>query len=174
MRRILLSAIAVSSLALAASAQTPGETIDMRQISEKGVGESIGTVSLSESNTGVVMTVDLKNLPPGEHGFHMHEKPNCDPAEKDGKMTAGEGAGPHYDPAATKSHKGPDGEGHLGDLPKFEVAADGTAKGELAAPRLKLADMKGRTLMIHEGGDTYSDEPPLGGGGARVACGIVQ
>jgi Cu-Zn family superoxide dismutase len=28
--------------------------------------------------------------------------------------------------------------------------------------------------MIHAGGDNYSDEPaPLGGGGARVACGVV-
>lgn len=28
--------------------------------------------------------------------------------------------------------------------------------------------------MVHEGGDNYSDDPkPLGGGGARVACGVV-
>ena len=28
--------------------------------------------------------------------------------------------------------------------------------------------------MIHSGGDNYSDEPKLGGGGARVACGVIE
>jgi hypothetical protein len=29
--------------------------------------------------------------------------------------------------------------------------------------------------MIHAGGDTYSDAPePLGGGGPRIACGVVK
>jgi hypothetical protein len=28
--------------------------------------------------------------------------------------------------------------------------------------------------MIHEGGDNYADAPkPLGGGGARIACGVI-
>ena len=30
-------------------------------------------------------------------------------------------------------------------------------------------------LMLHAGGDNYSDQPaPLGGGGARMACGVAQ
>jgi len=30
-----------------------------------------------------------------------------------------------------------------------------------------VADVKGRSIMIHAGGDNYSDQPaPLGGGGA--------
>ena len=44
----------------------------------------------------------------------------------------------------------------------------------LTAPALTLADVEGRTLMIHENGDNYSNEPkPLGGGGARIACGVI-
>jgi len=40
---------------------------------------------------------------------------------------------------------------------------------------LKVIDIKGRSLMIHAGGDNYSDMPvSLGGGGARVACGVVK
>jgi len=43
------------------------------------------------------------------------------------------------------------------------------------APRLKLADLPGRSLMVHAGGDNHADHPaPLGGGGARVACGVIQ
>lgn len=46
---------------------------------------------------------------------------------------------------------------------------------ELTAPRLTVVDARGKALMIHAGGDNYSDEPqPLGGGGGRVACGVVQ
>ncbi len=67
------------------------------------------------------------------------------------------------------------GKGHLGDLPVLTVGADGTASTAVTAPRLKMSDVKGRSLMIHAGGDNYSDQPaPLGGGGARVACGVVK
>ena len=83
-------------------------------------------------------------------------------------------AGGHYDPANTGKHLGPDGNGHLGDLPVLHVAADGTASRDSYAPRLKTTDLEGRSIMIHAGGDTYSDTPaPLGGGGARAACGVV-
>jgi Cu-Zn family superoxide dismutase len=44
----------------------------------------------------------------------------------------------------------------------------------LVAPRLRLADILGRSLIIHAGSDNFSDEPaPLGGGGARIACVII-
>jgi Cu-Zn family superoxide dismutase len=42
------------------------------------------------------------------------------------------------------------------------------------AQRLKTSDLAGRAITIHAGGDNYSDNPKkLGGGGARVACGVV-
>jgi Cu-Zn family superoxide dismutase len=42
------------------------------------------------------------------------------------------------------------------------------------APRLKLADLKGRSLMIHSGADNYFDAPEKnGGGGERIACGVM-
>jgi Cu-Zn family superoxide dismutase len=55
------------------------------------------------------------------------------------------------------------------------IATDGKANLPVLAPRLKVIDIKGRSLMIHAGGDNYSDMPvSLGGGGARVACGVVK
>ena len=70
---------------------------------------------------------------------------------------------------------GPKGQGHLGDLPKLVAAKDGSANVSLVAPRLKVADLKGRSLMVHESGDNYADDPkPLGGGGGRFACGVVN
>ncbi|MFQ5544838.1 MAG: superoxide dismutase family protein, partial [Acidiferrobacterales bacterium] len=67
------------------------------------------------------------------------------------------------------------GEGHLGDLPALYVDGDGNATYPILAPRLRVADLRGRSLMIHSGGDNYSDNPKkLGGGGARMACGVVK
>ncbi len=66
------------------------------------------------------------------------------------------------------------GTGHAGDLPALYVAADGTATNPVLAPRLNLSELKGRSLMIHAGGDNHADRPEkLGGGGARIACGVA-
>ena len=52
---------------------------------------------------------------------------------------------------------------------------DGTSSNPVLAPRLKtIAQIKGRALMIHAGGDNHSDMPtPLGGGGERLLCGVI-
>ena len=75
----------------------------------------------------------------------------------------------------TKQHLGPDGHGHLGDLPALNVLADGTVKTSFYMPKLTAEKIKNRAIVIHAGGDNYSDQPqPLGGGGERIACGIIQ
>jgi len=113
-------------------------------------------------------------LPAGLHGFHVHENPSCLPGEKDGKKVPALGAGGHLDPQKTGRHGYPWGDGHLGDLPPLYVGADGVANQPVLGPRLKLGDLKGRSLMVHAGGDNHADHPaPLGGGGARIVCGVV-
>jgi superoxide dismutase, Cu-Zn family len=60
-------------------------------------------------------------------------------------------------------------------MPVLTVDASGNATKGMIAPHLKVADVKGRSIMIHAGGDNYSDQPaPLGGGGARIACGVTK
>lgn len=150
-------------------------SVQMNLVGASGVGAPIGNVVISETQHGTVFTPALDGLPPGLHGFHVHEHPSCDPKEKDGKPVAALAAGGHYDPAGTKRHDTPWGDGHLGDLPALYVDESGKATYPVLAPRLKLADLKGRALMVHAGGDNHADHPAaLGGGGARVACGIVE
>ena len=146
--------------------------VPINKISEAGVGDKIGEASLSDSGKGVAFKFAVKGIPEGEHGFHVHEKGDCGPAMKDGKMTAGEAAGGHYDPNATHSHQGPEGAGHEGDAPKLNATADGIDQ-TVQAPRLQLSEIAGRTLVIHEGGDNYSDTPENGGGKGRIACGVI-
>lgn len=142
---------------------------------ESGVGEEVGTVTVADTQYGLLLTPSLMGLPPGIHGFHVHQNPACGPGEKDGKVVPGLAAGGHYDPANTGSHEGPYGEGHLGDLPPLYVGMDGSASTPILAPRLTVADAVGHSMMIHMDGDNFADMPaPLGGGGARLACGVIE
>lgn len=149
--------------------------IEIHKIDAKGVGMSIGTVTASSTPYGTLFTPDLKGLPTGLHGFHVHQKAECGPAEKDGKMVPGAGAGGHFDPNNTGMHRGPYQDGHLGDLPALYVDEKGMATHPELAPRIRVSDLKGHAVIIHAGGDNYSDEPAsLGGGGARIACGVFE
>jgi Cu-Zn family superoxide dismutase len=163
-------ALAAASPALAQKLSTP-----MALATPTGPGDSVGEITITEGRGGAMFHLRLHGLPPGPHGFHVHAMPSCAAGEKDGKPVPAGAAGAHLDPDKTGIHMGPAGMGHLGDLPFITVAADGTAKETLAAPRIKsLDDLKGHALMIHVGGDNYSDQPaPLGGGGARLACGVI-
>lgn len=161
--------------ALAAGAAFADYKVEVNRIDLKGVGEAIGTVTIAPAaGGGVTFTPDLKGLPPGPHGFHVHQFANCGAKEKDGKMEPGEMAGPHYDPDKTGTHTGPTGTGHKGDLPLLMVGADGTAKQAVTAKRLKIEELGNKSIVIHQGGDTYSEPPPSGGGGTRIACGLIE
>jgi Cu-Zn family superoxide dismutase len=171
--RILLALLACGAVAPAALADY---TVTMNAIDLKGVGDAVGTVAIhADPKGGVTLVPDLKGLPPGVHGFHVHDFANCGAKEKDGKLEPGELAGPHWDPDKAGKHGAPAGSGHRGDLPPLTVAADGTATKSIAAPRLELKDLRRKSLMIHQGGDNFSDQPkPNGGGGTRIACGVIE
>ncbi len=151
-----------------------GMTVDMYHISHEGTETKIGVMKIEGTSYGTLFTPNMSGLTPGLHGFHVHAVGDCRPLEKNGRKVAGLAAGGHYDPGKTKAHKGPYSDGHLGDLPALYVDASGTAVHPVLAPRLKPTDLAGRSLVIKGGGDNYADAPkPEGGGGARVACGVV-
>ncbi|MCC2644960.1 MAG: superoxide dismutase [Burkholderiales bacterium] len=132
----------------------------------------VGNIIALDSKYGLMFKPDITgvipDLSPGIHGFHVHENPSCD--------NLGMKAGGHLDPKKTKVHLGPyNSQGHLGDLPAVYVNTDGTIKLPVVAPRLTVKDILGHSLMIHNGGDNYSDDPkPLGGGGSRMICGVIK
>jgi Cu-Zn family superoxide dismutase len=157
-------------------AYAASETVTVNAIDANGIGKQIGTISLSDSPSGLQIAPQLAELPPGNHGFHIHTNPDCGPgAGPNGQPAAGMAAGGHFDPVNTGKHLGPLGEGHKGDMPVLTVDANGKATVTITAPHLTVADVKGHSVMIHAGGDNYSDQPaPLGGGGARIACGVAK
>ncbi|HEM8300257.1 TPA: superoxide dismutase family protein [Providencia stuartii] len=167
----------LAGLLTAFAANAAETTVVLKEATPQGEGKAIGEVVISETDYGLLFTSKLAGLEAGIHGFHLHENPSCEPAEKDGKSVPALKAGGHMDPAKTGVHKGPyDNTGHLGDLPGLVVDAKGNADYAVLAPRLKtLKEIENRALMVHAGGDNYSDHPEaLGGGGARMACGVIK
>ncbi len=169
--------IALAAAMPAAALAQAQYKVQMNAIDIRGEGTSLGTITIIEGTPGgaVVLKPDLKGLPPGAHGFHLHEFANCGAKEKDGKMSPGEMAGGHWDPDKAGKHGAPSGGGHRGDMPVLLAGANGAATQVVAAPKLKLADFRNKALMIHAGGDNHADQPqPNGGGGERIACGVVE
>lgn len=175
MRAVPIAALALM-LGTAGPALAAKLTVTMNAIDATGIGQPIGTIEAHDTRQGLALTPKLSGLPAGPHGIHVHQNGDCGPKEQDGKPVAGLAAGGHFDPHASGKHKGPwQPGGHAGDLPALAVNGDGSASETLVAPHLKLADIKGRAIVIHAGADNYADEPkPLGGGGPRIACGVVK
>ena len=176
MKKVLVTVVVGTFLLLTVGSGYAGDmVIQINLLTDQGIGKNIGSVTVKDSQYGLLLIPNLSSLSPGLHGFHVHQNADCAAVMKDNKPMVGMAAGGHYDPAGTGKHEGPYGGGHLGDLPVLYVAADGTAALPVLAPRLRTAELEHHSLMIHAGGDNYSDMPaPLGGGGARIACGVIK
>jgi len=171
---LILSVVLIAAAVIAIAAASSDMVIDMHYVTDQGTGKKIGTITAEQTPYGTLFRPEISGLSPGMHGFHVHAEGSCGPMEKNGHMVPGLAAGGHYDPKGTGSHQGPYGKGHLGDLPALYADKSGKVTLPVLAPRIRLNDLKGHALIIHAGGDNYSDNPkPLGGGGARIACGIA-
>jgi Cu-Zn family superoxide dismutase len=171
-----LAMVALATMMIALPALAADLTVTMKKATQDGTGETLGTVTVSNTDGGAAFKLALHGLRPGPHGFIVHENADCGPTFINGVRIPAGAAGSPLDPENIGKHEGPTGEGYLGDLPVLVVEADGTATQTLTAPRIKNIDvLKGHALIVHIGGDNYSDSPSLLGGSAgRFACGLVE
>jgi Cu-Zn family superoxide dismutase len=184
MRRLLAIFTAAAAVTAAPVAAAPvgvhAKQLTMYAHMRDRQGESVGTVRLVEVAGGTQMSISVDGLPQGKHGFHIHAGTVCGPSadKATGKTVAFGAAGKHFDPMATNKHRGPDGGGHAGDLPNIDVDADGQGALTYFDKNVTLSpgprSIAGKAIVIHAKEDNYTDAPPVGGSGARIACGIVE
>lgn len=173
MKKILFTAFLLTS---ACCLNRPSVVSEIYLLSAEGGTQKIGSVQMTETLEGMLFEVDLEGIPMGEHGFHIHENASCLPLEnKNGDLILAGKAGAHYDPQKTNRHLGPYKSGHKGDLPLLVADYKGRVQTKFYRHGLTLKELKNKSLVIHKGGDNYQDKPlPQGGGGERIACGVIN
>jgi Cu-Zn family superoxide dismutase len=128
-----------------------------------------GTVTFTEVADGVQVQAEITGLPPGNHGFHVHEFGDCSAADASS-------AGAHFNPTH-EPHGGPDAaERHVGDMGNVQADASGKAKLEYVDHQISLTNDQrsviGRSVIVHAKADDLKSQP-AGDSGARVACGVI-
>jgi len=169
-RPLLWIAALVVSVAAVGSAQTaPKATATLKNA--QGVEVGTATITPASGGSAVQITGSFSKLPPGTHAIHIHNLGKCDPPD----FTSATG---HFNPTSKQHGKDNPNGAHVGDLPNFEVAADGTGKVSVTVPGATLTDASlfhagGTALVIHAAADDYKTDP-TGNAGARLACGVIQ
>lgn len=139
-------------------------------------GNAVGEATLKQGPNGTLVTLEINGLEPGKKAIHIHHTGTCDDHDHGFQDSGG-----HLNPEGRKhglmNPEGPD----AGDFTNFYVHDNGYAWVELFNERASLdgaigatmLDDSGAALVIHENPDDHYTQP-IGGAGARVACGVIQ
>lgn len=129
-----------------------------------------GTVHFQEMRDGSVeVKIDLTGVPPGVHGFHVHDKGDC--------SDNGNAAGGHFNPMSMP-HAAPDAASHhAGDFGNVTAAENGevhtTFTTRWITVRAASTSVVGRAVILHANPDDLATQP-TGNAGGRIACGMIN
>lgn len=168
----------IAAAALAVAVRVPSahaaKATNLKVKLATSTGQDAGTATFIQRKNGVRVKLDLKNLPVGEHGVHIHQNPKCD--APDFKT-----AGGHFNPDGKKHGiNNPEGH-HNGDLPmNVSVGEDHTGSASFVVDRLSLDPAApdslflngGTSIVVHEKADDMKTDP-AGNAGNRIACGVI-
>lgn len=121
-----------------------------------------GLVRFYQRRQCVLIEANVQGLPnteTGFFGFHIHAGGSC-------TGTAFADTGSHYNPPEAPHPT------HAGDLPPL-LSCKGHAYLAVATGRFRLADIIGRTVVIHDGPDDFHTQP-AGNAGTKIACGVIH
>ncbi|MFW5815625.1 MAG: superoxide dismutase family protein [Wenzhouxiangella sp.] len=140
-------------------------------------GNDVGTASLAEGPNGVIIDLDLHDMPAGRRAIHIHSVGTCEDPDE-GFVASGGHLNPEDKQHGLMNPDGPDN----GDLPNIIVREDGTVQVELftnlasihgAGDRPAMVDDDGAAFVIHQNRDDHMTQP-IGGAGPRIACGVIE
>ena len=134
----------------------------MHRISDEGIHETIGVITLKDGMHGLTVIPDLRDIEPGRHAFHIHESGDCGPGFSDGEPVAELAAGPYYGHDSHRRHN----KKPAGDLPEIVAGADGLTTEAVMSAHLSVSEIAGRSILVH----AHSEAP---GAGHPVACGVI-
>jgi Cu-Zn family superoxide dismutase len=174
MKRVLVVTVGVVLVLSGCASMTQPATTGNTAVAElkNANGQTVGMATFTEGAGGVRIVMEVKGLPPGAKGVHIHEVGKCE-----GPQFAS--AGGHFNPEK-KQHGTMNPQGaHAGDLPNVTVGADGSGRLETTTNRVTLGggasslfDADGSALVIHAAADDFLTDP-TGNSGGRTACGVI-
>jgi superoxide dismutase, Cu-Zn family len=132
--------------------------------------KAMGMVHFQQQSDGSVeVQVDLSDVPPGVHGFHIHEKGDCGDDAK--------AAGGHFNPS-NMPHGAPDATSHhAGDFGNVTADASGTVHTSFTTHSVTVTagpnSVIGHAVVLHGNPDDLASQP-AGNAGPRIACGVVS
>src|SRR5215213_6387654 len=94
-----------------------GAGVALADLRDEG-GQIVGVAAFTEAAAGVQVTVQVRGLPPGVHGIHLHAIGRCDPPDF---MSAGGHFNPTHRQHGLRNPQGP----RAGDLTNLTVEANG-------------------------------------------------
>lgn len=127
-----------------------------------------GWVYFEKVDGGIKVTGKIKNLSPGEHGFHVHQYGDL-------RKDDGTSAGGHFNPTG-QPHAGRDAPmRHVGDMGNVTADANGVAEFSFVDDDLTFegpSSIIGRGLIVHAGKDDLSSQPS-GDAGPRAGMAVI-
>lgn len=139
-------------------------------IQAKSNTDTDGTITFSKKllSQSVKMVINAKNLTPGKHAVHIHEKGDCSASD-------GTSAGGHWNPTEEKHGKWGCGEHHKGDIGNIIANSQGEAFLVFKTNAWcldcddKTKNIIGKSVIIHAKEDDFKTQP-TGDAGGRVGC----
>jgi Cu-Zn family superoxide dismutase len=129
-----------------------------------------GTVTFVQKADGSVdVAAHITGVPPGVHGFHVHDKGDCG--------DNGNAAGGHFNPTGV-AHGAPSADPHhAGDFGNVTADAQGVVDTKFNTRSITVApganSVVGHAIILHANPDDLTTQPS-GNAGPRIACGIAQ
>jgi Cu-Zn family superoxide dismutase len=168
MKKLVLFSVALLLVASCASmAKGPSASATLAPTSGSSAAGTVNLVELADGS--VQVTVNLTGVPPGVHGFHIHEKGDCG--------DNGNAAGGHFNPTAM-AHGAPNADPHhAGDWGNVTADASGYVKAKFTTRSITVTAgpncAVGHAIILHGNPDDLTTQP-TGNAGPRIACGVVQ